>query len=240
MARVEETPDIGVERAERNLRQGILLGTIRQGQRLSEVRLSKEYGLSRGPIREALRRLERERLVTAVPNRGTFVTRITRIQVVETLEMRALLEPFAFEAAMSPRFDALAVRLQSVLNEMAARREQGDIAAFASLHGRFHACFYEGARNDALLASWRLLEAPLELHVLARVRSIADASALLDAHVELAQSLMQGSVASGRRLLLEHIRDAAEQIDVPFLPHCTNVLDELTATEGTGERGAQE
>lgn len=237
MARAEETAEIGVERAERNLRERILLGALPQGHRLSEVRLAKEYGLSRGPVREALRRLERERLVTAVPNRGTFVTRITETTVVEVLEMRALLEPFAFEQAISPRFDALAVGLQGVLNEMAARRDKGDYAAFAGLHGRFHACFYELARNDALLSSWRLLEAPLELHVLSRVKSDEDAEAMLASHTELTEALMQRSVADGRELLLGHVREAAKALDVPFLPHAAHALGGPQDIDEQGEGG---
>jgi DNA-binding GntR family transcriptional regulator len=225
--KASDGPDMGVERAERNLRDSISTGSLHPGQRLSEVRLAKEYGLSRGPIREALRRLERERLVTAVPNRGTFVTRLTIGEFIETLEIRVLLEPFALEQAVIPRIDPLAVRLQAVLNEMADRCQRDDLAALPGLHARFHGAFYEHSKNKALEATWRGLEASVELRLQGRVETQDEAVALLETHTTLTRVIVEGGISEGRRALVNHLRDAASKIDVPFLPYSQRVLRDV-------------
>jgi DNA-binding GntR family transcriptional regulator len=208
--------DTGVERASRLLRDGILRGRLRQGLRLSEVRLAKEFGLSRGPVREALRGLEREGLVTSVPNRATFVRRVTPIQVLEALEIRALLEPAAYDAAAKRRGDGLGLRLLRVAAEMEKPLETGDVAALAALHGRFHTILYEEAPNRLLRTAWQQLEFVVELHVLETVTSPEDGRRLVQRHAALAQTLAESSVADGRQAIIDHLSDCAASLEIPY------------------------
>jgi DNA-binding GntR family transcriptional regulator len=208
--------DTGVERASRLLRDGILRGRLQQGVRLSEVRLAKEFGLSRGPVREALRGLEREGLVTSVPSRATFVRRVTPIQVLEALELRALLEPAAYDAASKRRRDGLGLRLFRVTAEMEKPLETGDVAALAALHGRFHAIFYEEAPNRLLRSAWQQLEVVVELHVLATVTSPDEGQRLMHRHAALARTLAESSVVDGRQAIINHLTECAASLGVPY------------------------
>ena len=206
----------GVERASRLLRDGILCGRLQQGLRLSEVRLAKEFGLSRGPVREALRGLEREGLVTSVLNRATFVRRVTPIQVLEALEVRALIEPAAFDAARKRRRDGLGARLFGVVSEMEKRLAVDDVAALAALHGRFHTTFYDEGPNRLLQSAWRQLECVVELHVLATVTSRKEGERLVFEHASLARTLAQTSVLNGRQAILEHLTACAASLEIPY------------------------
>jgi DNA-binding GntR family transcriptional regulator len=213
---VEPQTDTRVERASRLLRQGILSGALQQGLRLSEVRLAKEFGLSRGPIREALRGLEHEGLVTSVPNRATFVRRVTPIQVLEALEVRALLEPAAYDASRKRRGDALAPSLLQVTTEMRTRLDGGDLAALAGLHGRFHTVLYTEAPNRLLARAWEQVERVIELHVLSSLDSMEAGRELVDVHARLVVTLFEGTVAQGRQAILAHLERCAKQLEIPY------------------------
>jgi DNA-binding GntR family transcriptional regulator len=217
VARRSDDSDTRFERVSRQLRERILSGAFPQGGRLSEVRLAKEYGLSRGPIREALRRLEQERLVMSVPNRGTFVVRVTQTQVLEALELRAVLEPFAYLGTRDRREDVLAVQLMSVLNTIRARLAEGDYAALAGLHGRFHAVLYRESGNRTLIRMWEEIESVVELHVLSRLRSLEDGHELLAHHEELARTLVESGVEQGHAAIIEHLAECGRGLKMMFI-----------------------
>ena len=82
-----------------NLRQAILKGELEPGERLMEIHLAKRLGVSRTPIREAIRKLELEGLVDMVPRRGAVVASITRKDMRDVLEVRRTLEMLAVEVA---------------------------------------------------------------------------------------------------------------------------------------------
>ena len=82
-----------------NLRQAILKGELEPGERLMEIHLAKRLGVSRTPIREAIRKLELEGLVDMVPRRGAVVASITRMDMRDLLEVRRTLEMLAVEVA---------------------------------------------------------------------------------------------------------------------------------------------
>jgi DNA-binding GntR family transcriptional regulator len=207
--------DTGVERASRLLREGILRGRLSQGVRLSEVRLAKELGLSRGPVREALRGLEREGLVVSVPNHATFVRRVTTTQVVEALEVRSLIEPAAYAAARKRRRDGLGPRLMGVVAEMEQRLGSGDVATLAALHGRFHTVLYDGAPNHLLRNAWGELECVVELHVLATTTTLSAGRRLVDEHAELGRVLSRCSIDEGRQAVLHHLSQSARALEIP-------------------------
>src|SRR4051794_27841584 len=91
--------DTFVNRTEEVLRERILDGTIRPGERLNEVTLAAALGISRGPLREAIQRLTSEGLLTVISHRGAFVRTFSRAEVVELYELRAALELHAVRLA---------------------------------------------------------------------------------------------------------------------------------------------
>ena len=81
------------------LRQAILTGELKPGERLMEIHLADKMGVSRTPIREAIRRLELEGLVTMIPRRGAVVAQITEKSMADVLEVRRALDAFCAELA---------------------------------------------------------------------------------------------------------------------------------------------
>ena len=191
--------------ATRALRSQILEGRLPQGSRRSEVRLAKELELSRGPIREALRGLEREGIVTFIPSHGTFVARAGRVQAIEAIELRERLEPFAFAQAATRRGHAIVAPLLGILAEMRARVQDGSTAGLSALHARYHGALYEQAGHGALARAWRDLEAVTILHMNATAPSLEQARALIAEHEQLAAVLVEADPETATPAIVGHL-----------------------------------
>lgn len=147
----ETQGDTGLSRAEHaycRLRDAIRGGELRAGQRLRETDIAAWLGVSRTPVREAIRRLATDRLIENVPGRGLSVATFDKRQVRELYFVRAVLEGAAAELA-SQHASALEI---AVMRELLDRMRGciDDSAETARLNRRFHEAIYEAARNDYL------------------------------------------------------------------------------------------
>ncbi|MCZ2496707.1 FCD domain-containing protein [Xylophilus sp. Kf1] len=124
------------EEAYRHLLQGIRLGTLKPGERLLTEDIAQRIGMSRMPVREALRRLGAEGLVTVRPNRGAVVRGLSAKEVDEVFAMRAALEGLAAARAARVATEADVRGLERLLDRMAEC--EGDMGEWVTLHRQFH------------------------------------------------------------------------------------------------------
>lgn len=122
------------------LREDILSNRFRPGQRLTEGELAIAYGVSRAPIREAVRALEEQGLLRAESNKGVVVTRLSPAELREVYEMRIALEPLAAGLAVPRLDDRTRDELHRQLEEMDATVEEPML--WLSLNNRFHSTLY--------------------------------------------------------------------------------------------------
>ena len=139
--------DLASNRVADALRAQILRGAIAPGSRVRQEELAAEYGISRIPVREALRRLESEGLVVLVPNSGAWVAKLDRTECIEIYKIRERLEPLALgESCPNLSEDAL-----NELAEIGAKIETAsDTDEFLRLDREFHLLSYKGARMPQL------------------------------------------------------------------------------------------
>ncbi|MBO8185148.1 GntR family transcriptional regulator [Streptomyces sp. DW4-2] len=139
------------------MRGRIISGEIEPGGPLSELALAEEFGVSRTPVREALKQLQTEGLVEIRPRVGTFVTTPSRREITELFEMKELLEGAAArllaQRGRVPEID----RLQENLEEADAAVARDDREHYAELVGEFHDLLITGADNNKLEAHYRML-----------------------------------------------------------------------------------
>lgn len=160
--RVERAPAPIRSRVLDNLRQAILERKLAPGQRLIERELVELTGVSRTSIREALRELAAEGLVTTIPNKGTVVTEVTPEEAMQLYQVRSALEGLAGRLFVENATDAQRRALASALRAVERASARGP-AAMLTAKDKFYDALFEGAGNDALRAIAGSLHARVSL-----------------------------------------------------------------------------
>ena len=136
----------------RKLREDILSGVYEDQEELREITIGEEMGVNRTPVREALRQLELEGLVTIIPNKGAYVTSIKAKDVADIYHVRSMLEGLCARWATEHITDEQIGRLEEilVLSEFHVQRGNGDTAQVSELDGKFHQVLYEASDSRIL------------------------------------------------------------------------------------------
>jgi len=120
------------------------------GSRLNVEELSKEFGVSRTPIWEAIRRLEQEGLVNKIPNRGVFMAEMTLPMALQLYQVREVLEGLAGKLAVENIDDKKLKKMEKCLEDLGKVIEQEDTIGYSKLDFTFHALIYEASGNPFL------------------------------------------------------------------------------------------
>jgi DNA-binding GntR family transcriptional regulator len=134
------------------IREAILSGRYKPGQRLLADDLAKELGVSRMPVREALHRLEVTGLISIVPHRGAVVNDLSETEIIEIYHIRAVLEGLASRLAISNLTAQDHCRMGDLLNEMDRFGQSQDVDQSLRLNHEFHTIIWTAAQSPRLLA----------------------------------------------------------------------------------------
>jgi DNA-binding GntR family transcriptional regulator len=199
-----------VDSAYRAIREGILAGTFAQGSHITARQLAEATGLSRTPVREAMRRLDAEGMISLIPNRGAFVASWSDSEIEQIYELRVLLESFAAQTAAERINDEQSARLKDLAVEMTHLVEQRpvDVEAIAEVNDKFHKGVLEACGNPRLRdLLGAITEVPLQLSTFRRY-SIDELRRSAAQHAELVSALMVGDADWARSVMTSHIRSA--------------------------------
>ncbi len=141
------------------LYRAIRTGQIKPGERLREADAAKLVGLSRTPVREAIRKLEADGIVDHLPRIGAVVKSLSQREIVELYEMRIVLEKSAAAMAAKHASNAEIQELEDL--NAAMLQAAGDAQAVVRLNEQFHLCIFSAARNRYLLSSFKALSGAL-------------------------------------------------------------------------------
>ena len=138
------------DRVRNAIREAIVAGEFKPGDRLVEGRLADRFGVSRNPVREALKSLDSEGIVDIVPRRGAFVAELADDEIGEVIELRAALEGLGARLAARRLDPGAADRLPSILAEGDAAMERRDVKELIRLNDLFHGTLAEASSNRYL------------------------------------------------------------------------------------------
>ena len=133
-----------------SLRIAILEGEFKGGEQLVEQDLQARFGVSRSPLREAFRELEKLGLVDIIPRRGSFVKRISRKDIEESFPVRAALEGLAAELACRNMTAEALGKMSALLCQMKQAAKDRDTKKYYTHHLQFHQVFIDRAENELL------------------------------------------------------------------------------------------
>lgn len=148
-----------------NIQNAILNGELKPGDRIVEMRLAADMGVSQAPIREALKELEHIGLVESIPYQGTYVKQLTQKDLHDAYDARLILELYAVELA-SPRINGEQISaLKDLLEKMNAAASQGDTDNFVQYDIEFHKQIIESGGNEMIAKLWGLANISLWTYV---------------------------------------------------------------------------
>lgn len=150
LEKVHIKPLLLVEQVTNILTEAIVTGGMKGGDQLVETELQKYFGISRTPLREAFRALEKNGLVVIVPRKGTFVRKLTTKDIDDTFPLLALLEGHAARTALGRITPEHIRELEAALADMVRAAEAKDGKAYLDPHVRFHDVYVRASGNDLL------------------------------------------------------------------------------------------
>lgn len=198
------------------LRRGILVGDLPVGRHLAEADIASAMGVSRGPVRQALRQLELESLVEVRPNGRTLVVGLSRARIAELYDARFCLERHALRLAVLHATEADTRRLHDLLDRMDRSAIERDPAEFIRLDMQFHRQFFVLARNRILAQLWQTLIPQLSMLLETEVATVLDHDGLLDPrsrsvndlHRDILEAITEQDAGAADRALVLHLERA--------------------------------
>lgn len=211
MAQDESTENGGVPRGEaayRHLFEAIQTGLLKPGMRVREVEIAERFGISRTPVREAIRRLESEGLVVHVPRQGAVIKQMDQREVIELYEMRAALEGTAAQMAAQHASEAEILELEelnALMRAAAGDDRAGDDRKVAEANRRFHDDLYQAAKNPFLIKSVTALANALAVLGGTTLRDKERTEAAFAEHQEILEAIRARDGARADRAARAHI-----------------------------------
>ena len=198
------------------LQRDILTGKLKPGQKLTEQQLCKTYGVSRTPVREALRQLELEGLVKIIPNKGAYVTGITPKDVHDIYMIRSTLEGMCARWATEHITPEQIEQLEEIvlLSEFHLKKDKDKVVQVSDLDGKFHHVLYEASNS-------RIMEHTLsDFHKyvkMARMLSVGAknrAEKSIEEHKAILEAIKKGDADEAERLANLHIMHVMENLHI--------------------------
>jgi DNA-binding GntR family transcriptional regulator len=190
----------------------VLTGELKPGERINEQQLAQRFGVSRGPIREAVRGLEGAGLARAVPNRGVFVRRLSVTEVRELYDIRAALFGLAGRLMAERATPGEVARLEDMLAAMERAAERRDFDAYYPLNLAFHGMIVDGSGSGTLAAQYRSFVKALNLF---RARSLVQGGGLAVSnreHREMVRAIAARDPTWAQEAHWRHVASAKDRL----------------------------
>lgn len=194
------------------IRDGILHGNYVEGEPLRQDALAEELGVSRIPIREALRQLEAEGLVTFSPHRGAIVSILSLADIEEVFEIRATLEPDLLRRAM-PRLTQYQLdQVDDILDHYADALRSADVSKWGELNWQFHSSLYAPAGRPITLAILQRLHQQSDRYLRMQLALTHGETRANEEHRAIAAAVRAGDAKRACQLMRDHVNGAGRSL----------------------------
>jgi DNA-binding GntR family transcriptional regulator len=201
-----------------HLRSGVLQGRYAPGQRLVEADLTQDLRVSRGPLREAFRRLSAEGLLEIVPNRGAMIRRLTLREMRELFQIRVGLETLAARLAAEAMTDlATKETFERDIKPIWDDRPRAPGADYIDENHQFHDAVVTASGNKQLLGLTRQLRLPVLMYQLAGTLKAENIAASLSEHRAIARAILAGDAKLAEKNVRDHLTRAMDVVEE--MPH---------------------
>lgn len=214
--------EVLTERIASTLRKGIIEGKFMPGERLQEIWLSQQLGVSRPPLREALRMLEKEGMVEIISQKGARVKDLTPKDIESIYELRSVLDSLAVKLAIPNLQERDIANLEKMFLQMKIYVKKKDFSSYQKLNSDFHSLFYQKSCNEWLCN----VHEGLMKHIM-RLRSFSlSMSERIDEsyreHLRIFEAAKKKNMIEAEEAMKRHIADAGKSVHRLFIAGVKN------------------
>ncbi len=190
------------------LQRDILSGEIQSGSKLTEQAVCKRYNVSRTPVREAFRQLESDGLIENIPNRGAFVTGLTKRDISDLFDLRSLFEVQAVEWAIKRMTSEDIEALSETIDFMEFYTLKGDVDKVLMFNSQFHSIIYAGTKDRMIQKTLSIYQTYLKHSAPARTYTGDYLKTILDEHKAIFEAFETKNPAAGRKAMEYHMEQS--------------------------------
>lgn len=191
------------------LREAILRGDLKPGERLMELQLASQLGVSRTPIREAIRMLEQEGLAVTMPRKGAEVAKMTLKGMEDVLEIRAALDELASQLACERMTEDQLAQLEEQKTAFEKSLKTGNVKAIAEADVSFHDVIYEATGNPKLVNMLNNLREQIYRYRVEYLKDEKNYPTLIKEHEAIYHALVNRNKEAARLSIGEHVENQA-------------------------------
>lgn len=192
----------------RQLREGIMHGSLAAGTQLSEAALSAEFGVSRGPLREAMQRLVQEGLVRSEPNRGLFVKELDEEEIRDLYVARTAIESAAARKIVREDASVAVRKLRAAYDAMRSAAQRGDLHELSDADFTFHEILVEYSGSPRLRRMHETLIVETRMCLTALQGTYFDPEDQVEEHIRIAEAIAAGDEDKALHEIEEHMQEA--------------------------------
>ncbi|MGN0337723.1 MAG: GntR family transcriptional regulator [Lachnospiraceae bacterium] len=187
------------------LREAILRGDLVPGERLMELQLAAKLGVSRTPIREAIRMLEQEGLAITIPRKGAIVAGMTEKDMQDVLEIREALEELSVQVACDKITDEEIAKLQKNMKNFEHSLKSGDLKKMAQADVEFHDVIYRATDNPKLINMLNNLREQMYRYRVEYLKNPQNHEQLLQEHEAIYKGIVEKDKSAVTEMIRKHI-----------------------------------
>lgn len=188
------------------LRESILNGTLRPGERLMEISLAEQMGVSRTPVREAIRKLEKEKFVEMIPRKGAYVADLTAKDILDVLEMRIILEGFAAALAAERMTEDELADLISSYDKFEEAVKEENRSYMLEMDNEFHNHIFKATKNNKLIEIVKDLHDQFQRFRLIYFNEFDNYSELQTWHERILKAIKERNASDAREAAEQHVQ----------------------------------
>lgn len=194
------------------LREAILKGELKPGERLMELQLAAKLGVSRTPIREAIRMLEQEGLAVTIPRKGAEVAKMTEKDMEDVLQIREALDELAAKIACEQISEEQLEELVATMHEFEESTKTDNVKKIAEADVKFHDIIYQSTGNPKLVNMLNNLREQMYRYRVEYLKEEQTRNLLVSEHEELVKAIREGDVQKAQDISFHHLENQRKAI----------------------------
>lgn len=198
------------------IRKAIVSRRLRQGDRIVETHLAQQMGISKFPIREAIRNLEKEGLIVTIPFKGAYVSSFDERDLEELYTLRSALEELAIRILMDRINDGKIKKFNSILTKMKKAARERNVEKMISEDMTFHRTICEFSGHRKLLELWSTLEYQIRSFIALEEYTYERVQQLVETHHPVLEAIKSGDKHLAEKRMRDHLSEAMNNIKNAF------------------------